>query len=477
VIPLIGYAPDLDPTTPGVITECSQLVPFEGGMKGAPSLVSVGAAALAAACRGSAATSDLSGNRRLLAGTSTKLYELSGTTYSDVSRGANYSLGTDDRYSFAQFANATLAATPTAVLQRSTSGAFADVSGSPQAKIIVTSSNFAVAFNTNATADTWKCSAFLDETDWTLSVATQCVTGRLVEGSGPITAAARFGADIVAYKANTLFVGRYVGAPAVWQWTGIGTDVGCVGQEAVVDTGLGHVFVGRDNVYLFDGTVPRPLATGLIRRWLFADMSAVYQFKTICLWDRSNHLVWIYYASAGSTGDIDRAVVYHVLKQQWGVANNTIEAAVNYTSPTVTYTAGSPIVTTYDSGPAIPFDSLYWLSGSTAPAVFSSSHVLSTLSGATGAAYWISGDMGDDQGYSHCDAVRLRYTVKPTTSAVTGLYKDEEGDILTSGTAVSTSDGKHDVRQTARWHRFRTDTTGDFQVTGIRPSTKPAGGR
>ena len=50
--PLLGFAPDADPTTPGVITECTNLIPFEAGMKGAPVATSVGAAALAAACRG-----------------------------------------------------------------------------------------------------------------------------------------------------------------------------------------------------------------------------------------------------------------------------------------------------------------------------------------------------------------------------------------------------------------------------------------
>lgn len=475
--PLLGFAPDADPTTPGVLTACSNLIPFEAGMKGAPSAVSVGVSSLAAACRGIVATSDLSGNRRLIAGTSTKLYEVSGTSWTDRSRAANYSLGTDDRWSFIQYANATLAATPSAVIQRSVSGAFADVSGSPQAKIIEAAQGFAVAFNTSANADAWYCSAYLDETNWTLSVANQCVTGRLIGGSGPINAARRFGDNLVAYKGGSMFVGTYVGAPEVWRWTQVSTDVGCVGQDAVVDTVIGHVFVGRDNVYLFDGTTPRPLANGTIRKWLFADMAGTFQYKVQCLWDRANHLVWIFYPSAGGDGTVNRCAVYHTLTQRWGLAHQTIQAVVNYTSPTNTYDTGIANITTYDSGPSISFDSLFWIAGATSPAVVNGSNALATLSGACGTASFTTGDFGDDEGYRTCNNLRVRYTAKPTTSTATGYTKDTEGDAVATGSSQAQADGRHNLRQTARWHRFQVDTTGDFAVTAVRPEFKEGGRR
>lgn len=467
--PLVGFAPDMDPTTPGVLTACTNVIPFEGGLRGAPVAASVGAAALAAACRGVTATSDLSGNRRLIAGTSTKLYEQNGATWTDRARVGNYTLGTDDRWSFIQFANATLAATPSAPLQRSVSGAFADIAGAPSAKIIEAAQGFAVAFNTSANADTWYCSAYLDDTNWTLSVSNQCVTGRLIGGSGPINAARRFGDNLVAYKSGTMFVGTYVGAPEVWRWSQVSTDVGCVGQDAVVDTALGHVFVGKDNVYLFDGTTPRPLATGTIRKWLFDDMSGTYQYKATCLWDRANYRVWIYYPAAGGDGTLNRCAVYHLLTQRWGLAHSTVQAVVNYTSPTFTYDGGVSNVSTYDSGPSVPYDSLFWISGAMTPGVVNSSNVLSTLSGACVSASFTTGDMGDDEGYRTCKALRVRYTAKPTTSTATGYTKDAEGDAVVAGTSNAMTDGRHNLRQTARWHRFQVDQTGDFQVTAVRP--------
>ncbi|MDO9313398.1 MAG: hypothetical protein Q7T97_02495 [Burkholderiaceae bacterium] len=475
--PLIGFAPDVDATAPGVITDCSNLIPFEGGFRGAPAPTSVGANALAAACRGIASVTNLAGSRRVIAGTGTKLYELGTTAWTDVSRGANYTLGTDDRFSFIQYADATLIATPGAPLQRSVSGAFADIAGAPTAKLIESAQGFAVAFNTSSFADEWYCSEYLNDAGWTLSVSTQCVKGRLIGGSGPITAARRFGDNIIAYKGGTVFSGTYVGAPEVWRWTQVASDIGCVGQDAVVDTTVGHVFVGKDNVYIYDGTTPRPIATGTIRKWLFDDMAGASQFKTTLLWDRPRHLVWIYYASAGGSGAVNRCAVYHVLTQKWGLAHSTIEAVVNYTSPTFTYDGGSVLVTTYDASPSISYDSLSWVAGASSVAVVNSSHQIAALSGACVSSSFTTGDVGDDEGYRTCTNLRVRYLSKPTTSIATGYTKDAEGDLTATGSNASIGDGRHNMRQTARFHRFKVDTTGDYTVTAFRPEWVERGKR
>ena len=80
--PLLGFSPDVEPTTPGAIMECQNLIPDPKGMRSAPSAADAGLSALAAACRGAAVTRNLSGNSRLFAGTAADLYELGGTAWS-----------------------------------------------------------------------------------------------------------------------------------------------------------------------------------------------------------------------------------------------------------------------------------------------------------------------------------------------------------------------------------------------------------
>lgn len=75
---LLGFSPDVDPTTPGVMLDVANLVPDESGMKGAPSPVNAtGAPVLAAPCIGAAVITKLDDTRRIFAGTTGKLYELS----------------------------------------------------------------------------------------------------------------------------------------------------------------------------------------------------------------------------------------------------------------------------------------------------------------------------------------------------------------------------------------------------------------
>lgn len=479
--PLIGFSPDLDPMTPGAITDCSMVIPFEAGMKGAPAAADVGVTALAAACAGTAVLSDLSNNRRFIAGTATKLYEWSGSAWTDVSRATSYTAGTEDRWSYIQYGNSALAATITAKIQRSTGAAFADIAGAPQATMVESVLGFAMAFNTidgtyGTSPDRWWCSALYDETNWTPAISTQCTTGRLIGGSGSITAARRFGDDIVVYKNRTMFVGRYAGPPSVWDFRQVSNDVGCIGQDAVADTMIGHIFVGQDNVYLYDGTTPRPLDNSLaLRNWLFLDMNPAYRYKTIVSYDRINYTLSIHYASTSSS-TLDSCVVYHLLTKQWGRANRAIEAAVAYISPTLTY-AGSSLITTYDAGPAIPYDSPFWTAGSQVAAVFDTSHTVRSLSGACASSYITTGDIGDESGYTFCDKVRIRYAQAPTTSTATGYTRDEEGVTLTTQSSAAKTDGRHDMRQRGRFHRFTVAQTGDWKASAVRADLKPAGAR
>ena len=190
---------------------------------------------------------------------------------------------------FAVFGNASLAVNPAVNLQRSTGGAFSAVATAPKAKAIVSAKGFIMLLATNEaiygdSPDRWWCSASYDETDWTPNLATQCATGRLVEGSGPLTAGLRMGDTIVAYKERCVFVGQYVGGQVVWQWSPPIGDVGCVGVEAVADTPIGHVFVGSDNFYLFDGTRPVPIGDQ-VKQWWLDNSSSEYRYKTELLDD------------------------------------------------------------------------------------------------------------------------------------------------------------------------------------------------
>lgn len=483
MIPLAGFSPDADVTTPGVITSCVNFVPYINGMEGGPSASTPSdVPALAAECLGAAVVANLAGSRRIIAGTTANLYELSGGAWSAVSAVGGYKATADFRWSFAQFGNATLAANKGDTIQRSTSGAFAAIAGAPKAEIIFSVGFQVMALNVDDGTDKpdgWQCSAIYDDKDWTTNITTQANNGRLVATSGAIRAGARLGDYAVAYKDKSIYLGRYVGAPSVWDWQQVsGGEAGCLGKEALCDIGGVHFFVGEDNLWLFDGTRPTPIGDGVVRQWFFDNSSAKYRYRSKCIFDRHNDRVWLFFPST-SASTCDSALVYHTKSKKWGVSNRDVEAVLNYIGNGLTFDTWDDVGATFDTMPSIAFDSQFWLSGGQALAAINTSHQLQLLTGDSASSSFTTGDVGDDDAASLLTRVRMRYApgFAPTSASVQVAAKMNSGDSFTAGPISSMSDGKFDVMQEARWHRATATFTGRVRVTGIKADFQDAGTR
>jgi len=483
--PLLGFMPDADVTVPGVLVDCVNFIPYENGMEGGPvASTPTDVPALAAECLGAAVLTNLAGVRRIIAGTATKLYELAGGVWSDVSRVAAYGATTDFRWSMAQFGNTTLAANKSDAMQRSTGTgiAFADIATAPKADIIFSVGSQVMALNVNDGVDKpdgWHVCAANNETDWTTSSTTLAASGRLVSTPGVLTAGARLGEFAVAYKNKAVFVGRFVGAPSIWDWTPVaGGESGCVGKEALCDLGGVHFYVGDDNLWFFDGTRPIPAADGAVRQWFNDNCSPSFRYRSKAVFDRARNRVWLFFPSVSSQV-CDSAIVYHVQTKQWGRADRSIQATLNYISSGLTYDTWSSAGATYDALPAVSFDSAFWLAGSQALAAFNTSNQLQTINQTSTGSSFTTGDAGDDDSTSLIDKVKLRYAsnAAPAAATIQMFSKANSGEALTMGTTSTLNDGKFDVLQEARWHRAVITFTGPVRVTGIDARLKPVGER
>jgi hypothetical protein len=477
-VKLLGYTPDVDPTTEGVITECSAYIPSTRGMVSAPSAQDAGLDTLAAACRGAAAVRKLDNSIRIIAGTATKLYERTGTSWTDVTRasGGDYTQGADQRWRFAQFGDVTLAACKTDTLQASSSSTFADVSGAPKADIVETVGNFVFLANTdeasfNDSPNRWWCSAIRDHTDWTPDISTQCVTNTLVATPGRINAAKRFGEQIVFYKDRSMYIGYYVGPPVVWNVQLIPGEAGCSSQDAVVDIGTlqnpVHIFMGRDDFWLFDGAKPVPIGAP-IRDTVFDDLYDAYAYRVRTIHDRRNQRVYFYYPSLSGNGAVDKCVVYNYKNNKWGRDDRTIEASLEYISGGITYDTWDTVGATYDSLPtSTSYDSPFYTAGQAVPALFDTNHELMTLDGVATNSSFTTGDLGDDVNYYLLSRVKPKWLTKPSSANMTHYYKESEGDTLTTGSTVAMGSSRFDHLWSARWHRLKFDLVGDSEVADL----------
>jgi hypothetical protein len=362
-----------------------------------------------------------------------------------------------------------------------TSGAFADIATAPKARIVVTASGFVMALNYNdgtATQDGWFCSGLQDYTIWTPAISTQCAKGRLLGTNGEITAGSRLGDTVVAFKDSAIYLGQYVGPPVIWSWIEVSQDIGACGQDAVVNMGAQLFFAHRDGLYMFDGTRPVDISAGVIKNFWQADLNQQYRKRVICQYDRLKNRIFIFYPNQNSTtGNCNACLVYHVSEQKWGRTDQNIEAAMQYISPSINYDSFGTILSTYDTGLAVTFDSSFWSSGTRANAIVNTSHQLQILAGTPGTSYFTTGDQGDMNNVSSLKRVRVQYQQTPTSATCEVLKKMNLGDALTTTQTVSLSGGKFDVRQSARWHRATVTNVGTCKALGVELYAENAGDR
>lgn len=471
LIRFIGFRPDIDPSTQGVITECENVVPVLTGMKGRPSVASTLLPALAASAVGAAVVKKLDGTSRFFAGTSTRIYEAATSSWTDRSKGgAAYSAGTFWR--FAQFGNDTLAINNVDIVQQSSTAAFSDVTGSPKASVIAAAAGFVMLGATNEgtygdQTDRWWCSSYQDATSasaFTPSVTTQCTTGRLVDAPGPILGMVALGSRFVAYKARSMFLGTYVGAPSVWSWEQVPGEIGCSSQEAVISIQTAHYFIGESNFYKYDGTLPIPIGDD-IKKYFFRNLNKAYKSIIRSLHIEEESQIWFFYPSGISTTN-NAAIVYNYVTEQWGACTISVECPVDYLSGAITWDGMGTLYSTWDDLPLISYDSPFWLQSTRLPAIFNTSHVMQALTGVSAGGSLTTGDIGTDSTYSTMTRARPRFVSAPTSGTMVNYYRNETGSALTQGDTATMTSGKFDVLRSARWHRLKYTFVGDFEISG-----------
>lgn len=479
IVQLLGYTPDADPNIVGVLTNATGVVPSLKGLKGAPTPASVNMATLAATCVGAALITKLDGTNRVFAGTTTKLYETGTSTWSDVSRSATYNTGTTGAWRFAQQGNVSFAANGADTMQASVStGAFSCLAGAPIAGVVETVNKFVFALNTSSNAHGVQWSALNDYTNWSVSVSTQAGSDVLTASSGPITAGRRFGNSIVVYKKNSMYLGVYVGTPNVWEFNLIPADCGALSQEVVVNIGTPenpkHIFMGESDFWIYDGSKPVRVGTNRVKLQVFGSLfqSRYYVCKT--LHDKKNNLVYFYYPSK-DTAQPDKCVVYNYLTDRWGVDDRQIEAALEFVSANITYDGLGGLYSTYDSLPVQSYDTAFVGSQQIQPAIFTTAHVLQTLTGPAGATSITTGDYGDDVKFTTLTRVRPRFLTAPSTASLIDYYRNNTGDTLTADMSVTISNGAFDLLRDARWHRLQMNFTGDWEMAGFSPEWAESG--
>ena len=152
----------------------------------------------------------------------------------------------------------------------------------------------------------WRCSVdgVLDGTtpDFRVDTGTlgnSCVSNNVRETPGPIIGMKALDRNIIIYKENSVFQLSYVGPPVVWSQFVLTQEAGALSNNAVVDIGGRHVFMGRDDFYYVEGqsvrNLPNPVKEFLLGPNGDIDKSRYY--GVLGHFDKNKSVVFWYYPS------------------------------------------------------------------------------------------------------------------------------------------------------------------------------------
>jgi len=477
---LIGFAPDLDPTTPGACSVMANVLPISSkGWRAAPSLDRYTSrfSTPTAATAFSQVFFSAGGNVLLRAQSqiiSTNQFITAGTATGTLA------LLTAYPSSFVDFGQYILAANPGhPVAARSTDvvsmHTFVPQAGAPQSMFLTVASRFVVAFDNT---DGWACCARDDHSSWTANPATLAAFGRLPGRSDDLNrCAATIGDDIILFKGVSAYLGRFVpNNVEVWVFELLRNVNINASHYTATEYGAGVVVLADDGLYYFDGASLTNLMDERMSRW-FARYFVSPSYSNRVIVDEVRDLIWVKAyiydldndPSAG--GYSTYVFVCDPRTKRWGRWNG--EAIINIEAGKHQYPkhwAGHGYTRTgLRSVWAIPY-------GTTA--VTTIPREIAGAATAAAAAQIVTHDFGHAFIDSELTQANLKFITAPTGATVTAAPMQRntlDGSLSTAAAVARASNGGFDVRQNARWHRLKFDITGEFEIGGLAVDLKPTG--
>lgn len=455
-----SFAPDLDALTPGIVLGMTGAVPTTKGFKAIPTAVQL-ASALPGLCTGSTFANYSDGSSRIVAGTASHLYHVSGGGWVEIDTAQTFAA--TGRWRFAQFGDDLIAVANGVAPQVATgvAGQFAALGGSPPSSATtVVSVGSQVMMGKG---QSWFVSAVGNDASWTPSLQTLAGTAPLTDFPGPITALAQVYRNVIAFKNAGMWLGTFVGAPSIWSFQPISDYVGTWGQENVIPLSDGVAFVGTDDFYICNGSAPAPIPNN-IRRWFF-DTVDITRMAEIFGWhDEQNAVLWWHFPDVNSpSGVLNNYVTYNKRTQRWGQGLMSVSFVPYPMNSTVT----NPLIAAY----------------------LDTSNVLQQWSGPPGAMQILTHYVGEGATLTQLLRVRARMFSLGASPAIpagpnplqlvcTPRHTPQigAGEIM-SQPAILGADGWWNCRQTDRYHRVMLGIQGDVELSVIDWQLRAAGRR
>lgn len=166
------------------------------------------------------------------------------------------------------------------------------------------------------------------------------------QGPGAILKLLQMGEVVIGYRQSSVHLFFYIGPPFIIGQRQLFNDHGIIGRRAVTTLNQRHIYWGSDNVYIFDGAVPTPIATEVIND-MQQSFDPAYPDNIHLFVDHTTRCVYFCYPTVGSIGVPTDAWVWSYQDNAWW--NESLRATCSGRSHKVTGVTWDAAVGTWDA--------------------------------------------------------------------------------------------------------------------------------
>lgn len=477
MIPFPPWEPDRIKYAAGASINIVNSIPIADGWGPFPDLTVI-SSALPAAFKGGTWVRTSTGTYRIIAGTTTGLYEYNSATFAWDLLTGSFSLPDGDEWSFQVFGSNLLVTNLTDGLWYMAIDAgtgFTFISAAPKAKYMWTSGDYLVLGHIESYQRRIQTSGINDASFWTVGLRgcdyqDMPDGGEVMGGISAPTGAIIIQREAIRVMANA--IGDYSFTVSV-----LNPSRGTIAPLSIAQIGPGQFFYYSPDGF-FMGADGVPIGRERVDKWFDAaiDRETIHEIKSMV--DPFNKVVLV----QAKKPDTSRFIIgYHWGLDRWFYSEDNLTGALSSVTPAISIDGMDAFFATIDAASTPSFDSRLFTGGTPVMAVFDTSNRLCSLTGLPRAATLDTADIELNPGVRSFLQEATTITDCPTYT-LRAITSDFSGGTRTVGSAVTpfSTTGIAHFRSSAKFHAFRMEIAAAVNwdhVVGVEPRARAEGRR